>query len=157
MKEILNTSQEMVQLTLFLFFLVTGFGQLILGPLSDQFGRFKVLLASVILFLISSFLCAMVTHVGWLIAYRIVQGLGACGMSVSAFAIVRDAFHGRNSAMVYSFLNAMISVSPILGPIIGVVLASFFPWHSVFYFLSGLAAITLVLVVFLLKKVRRKK
>ena len=100
MKRILNTSQEMVQLTLSLFFLVTGFGQLILGPLSDQFGRYKILFMSVLLFFVGSLLCANAQHIGWLISFRILQGIGACGMFVSAFAIVRDAFSGKKSAMI---------------------------------------------------------
>ena len=152
MRIVLNTSKEMVQLTLSLFFLVTGFGQLILGPLSDQFGRFKILIISVIIFLVSSFLCATANHVLLLIIYRVFQGIGACGMSVTAFAIVRDAYDGRNSAMVYSFLNAMISISPILGPVFGVFLASFFSWHAIFYFLTGLAMITLILVISFVKE-----
>ncbi len=152
MKAILNTSQEMVQLTLSLFFLVTGFGQLILGPLSDQFGRYKILFISVSLFFIGSLLCALSNHIGWLIAFRIIQGFGACGMSVSAFAIVRDAFSGKKSAMIYSFLNAMISISPILGPIIGVLLTAYFPWHAVFYFLAGLGAFTLILTILFIKE-----
>lgn len=152
MKTILNTSQEMVQLTLSLFFLVAGFGQLILGPLSDRFGRYKILFISVILFFIASLLCALSNHIGWLIAFRIIQGTGACGMSVSAFAIVRDAFSGKKSAMIYSFLNAMISISPILGPVIGALLTAYFPWRAVFYFLAGLGALTFALVIFFVKE-----
>ena len=147
MKSLLNTSKEMVQLTLSLFFLITGFGQLILGPLSDALGRYKVLITSVTLFLIGSILCATASHIVPLILYRIIQGIGACGMSVTAFAIVRDVYHGKTSALIYSLLNAMISISPIIGPIIGVMLASFFPWHSVFYFLAILGAITLCLML----------
>jgi len=149
MRQFFDTTPEMVQLTLSLFFLVTGFGQLILGPLSDQFGRYKVLLPSVSLFLVSSLLCANAANIHWLIVFRVLQGTGACGMSVSAFAIVRDAFHGKQSAMIYSFLNGMISISPILGPIIGILLTTIFPWHAVFYFLAILAAgILLVVIVF---------
>ena len=151
MRIVLGTTQEMVQLTLSLFFLVTGFGQLILGPLSDQLGRYKILLASAILFLISSLLCATSISINSLIFYRILQGFGACGLSVTAFAIVRDAFHGKKSAMIYSFLNAMLSISPILGPIIGVVIVSYFPWHGVFYFLAGLGLFTVILVIFFVK------
>ncbi len=147
MRAILHTSKEMVQLTLSLFFLVTGFGQLLLGPLSDAMGRYKVLIGSILLFFIGSLLCATVNHVGLLIFYRIIQGVGACGMSVTAFAIVRDAYHGKTSAMIYSFLNAMISISPIIGPIIGVILAAFFPWHAIFYFLAILGAFTMLLML----------
>ncbi|MDC0535280.1 multidrug effflux MFS transporter [Francisellaceae bacterium] len=151
MKRVLHTSQEMVQLTLSLFFLVTGFGQLILGPLSDQIGRHKVLLISAILFFITSILCANSTSIEPLIIYRIIQGFGACGLSVTAFAIVRDAFSGKTSAMIYSFLNAMLSISPILGPIVGVIIAAYFPWYGVFFFLAGLGLFTTILAIFFIK------
>ncbi|MFZ9035405.1 MAG: multidrug effflux MFS transporter [Francisellaceae bacterium] len=152
MRQALNTNKEMVQLTLSLFFLITGFGQLILGPISDQFGRYKTLITSAVIFLIGSFLCTQVNSVMLLIVYRIIEAIGACGLFVTAFAVVRDAFSGNKSAMIYSFLNAMISISPILGPIIGVMLIRFFSWHSVFYFLTLLGIITLLLLIFLAKE-----
>ena len=147
MRVFFDTTPEVVQLTLSLFFLVTGLGQLILGPLSDQFGRCKILLPSVILFLIASLLCANANHITWLIVFRVLQAIGTCGMSVTAFAIVRDAFHGKQSAMIYSFLNGAISISPILGPIIGLGLAAIFPWRAIFYFLAILALMILFVVI----------
>lgn len=152
MKRILSTSEAMVQLTLSLFFLVTGFGQLVLGPLSDQFGRYRILFISVSLFFISSLMCAFSYHVSWLITFRVIQGLGACGMSVSGFAIVRDSFQGKQSAMIYSLLNAMVAISPIIGPMIGILLTTYFSWYSVFYFLAGIGFITLVLVIIFVKE-----
>lgn len=145
MKLYLNTTQQLIQLTLSLYFVVVGAGQLIVGPISDQVGRFKVLVFSALLFILSSYLCATTDSVYNLIGYRVVQGVASCGLSVVAFAIVRDSFDARKSGMIYSALNAMISVSPILGPIIGVGLAMFFTWHAIFYFLTILGVITLAL------------
>ena len=113
MREALNTTQQMVQVTLSLFLVVTGVGQLFLGPLSDQLGRFKVILLSSILFVIGSILCAVSTTIDFLIFSRVIQGLGCCGLSVCAFAIIRDAYSGKTSSMIYSFINAIISISPI--------------------------------------------
>ena len=100
---------------------MTDVGQLFLGPLSDQLGRFRVILLSAILFIIGSVLCA--------------------------FAIIRDAFSGKTNSMVYSFINAIISVSPIIGPLIGVQLAINFHWQSAFVFLTMLAIIAFLIVV----------
>lgn len=161
MKNVLNTSQSMVQLTLSLFLIVTGVGQLFLGPVSDQLGRFKVMIFSSLLFLVGSILCAISQTIGFLIFARVIQALGCCGLSVCAFAIVRDAFSGKQSSMIYSLINAIISISPIVGPIIGVKLALHFPWYSAFIFLAILSAVTFFIVVFFVKESlpveRRKK
>ncbi|AIT09532.1 major facilitator transporter [Candidatus Francisella endociliophora] len=161
MRQSLNTTQQMVQITLSLFLVVTGVGQLFLGPLSDQLGRFKVILISSILFVFGSILCALSSTIEFLIAARVVQGLGCCGLSVCAFAIIRDAYSGKTSSMIYSFINAIISISPIIGPLIGVQLAMHFQWQSAFIFLTGLAFISFLIVVIFVKESlpieRRKK
>ncbi|MDE4940437.1 MFS transporter, partial [Francisella tularensis subsp. holarctica] len=87
-----HTTQQMVQVTLSLFLVVTGVGQLFLGPLSDQLGRFRVILLSAVVFVIGSVLCALSSNIEFLIASIVVQGLGCCGLAVCAFAIIRDAF-----------------------------------------------------------------
>lgn len=161
MQQSLHTTQQMVQITLSLFLIVTGVGQLILGPLSDQIGRFKVILFSSLLFLLGSILCALSTTIEFLIFSRVVQAIGCCGLSVSAFAIIRDAFSGKTSSMIYSLINAIISISPIIGPLIGVQLAVHFKWNSAFILLSILAFMVFLVVVFFVKESlpaeRRKK
>ncbi len=148
----MHTTPFMVQLTLSLFILITGFGQLIIGPLSDMLGRKKLLLISVMFLLIGSLLCANASTIDNLIAFRIIQAIGACGTFVIAFAIVRDAFDGAQSAQIYSFLNCMIAFSPILGPIIGAYLDLQFDWRAPFIFLTILGIITAFLVFFFVKE-----
>ncbi|QIV95405.1 DHA1 family florfenicol/chloramphenicol resistance protein-like MFS transporter [Allofrancisella inopinata] len=161
MKESLQTTQSMVQITLSLFLVVTGVGQLFLGPLSDQFGRFRIILLSSLLFLLGSALCGLSDTISLLIFSRVVQALGCCGLSVVAFAIVRDAFSGKTSSMIYSFINAIISISPIIGPLIGVELAIHFEWQAAFVLLTFLAFLTFLIIVFFVKESlpieRRKK
>ena len=146
------TTPFMVQLTLSLFMLLTGLGQLIVGPLSDQYGRRRLMLAAAALFATGSLLCALSTGIAQLITFRIIQAIGACGTLVVAFAIVRDAFSETDSAQVYSFLNGTISISPLLGPIIGVWLDVTFNWRAPFGFLFILGVITLSLVVFMVQE-----
>ena len=161
MQQSLHTTQQMVQITLSLFLIVTGVGQLVLGPLSDQIGRFKVILFSSLLFLLGSILCAFSTSIEFLILSRVVQAIGCCGLSVSAFAIIRDAFSGKTSSMIYSLINAIISISPIVGPLIGVQLAMHFEWNSAFILLAILAFLVFMIVIVLVKESlpieRRKK
>ena len=161
MQQSLHTTQQMVQITLSLFLIVTGVGQLILGPLSDQIGRFKVIVFSSLMFLLGSILCAFSTTIEFLIFSRVVQAIGCCGLSVCAFAIIRDAFSGKTSSMIYSLINAIISISPIVGPLIGVQLAVRFEWNSAFILLSIMAFMVFLVVLLLVKESlpveRRKK
>ncbi len=145
--DIMNTTPFMVQLTLSLFILVTGFGQLIIGPLSDSFGRRKLIFISVLLFVFGSALCANATTINSLILFRIIQAIGACGTFVISFAIVRDVFHKEQSAQIYSFLNGMIAFSPLLGPIIGAYLDLHFDWRAPFIFLVVLGTLTAILIL----------
>jgi Bcr/CflA subfamily drug resistance transporter len=128
--------QAVMQLTVSLFLLITGLGQLLFGPISDQIGRRKVLLASILFFIAGSVLCTVSYHITFLIIARIVQALGACGMMVSAFAIVRDLFSGDDCARIYSFLNSTISLSPLLAPLAGGYLAYWISWRASFALLA---------------------
>jgi len=140
-----GVSQSVMQLTVGLFILMTGLGQLIIGPLSDQIGRRKVVLGSVFLLFLGSIVCALSFDMGFLIIGRVIQAFGACGMMVTCFAIVRDVFSEDECGHVYSFLNSTISLSPLLAPVVGGYLAYFFNWRATFAFLGLVAVIIFIL------------
>ncbi len=78
MKEVLHTSQENIQLTLSLFMFMTGLGQLVMGPITDQIGRRSLALLSVALFIVGSGLCALSNTIELLIFARMIQAFGGC-------------------------------------------------------------------------------
>lgn len=143
MSEIFQTTPSLVQLTLSLFLLITGIGQLFIGPLSDQFGRKKVFYISSFFYAFGSLICALSGHISWLILGRVISAFGACGMLVNSFALIRDLYEGNKNAKIYSFLNGAIGISPTFAPMIGGHLYLYFGWQSVFIFLMliGLFAI----------------
>lgn len=141
MKEVLNTSQANIQLTLSLFMFMTGIGQLVFGPITDQFGRRRTAILSVAFFIFGSGLCAMANSIQLLIAARVIQAFGGCGMLVVSFAAVRDQFSGNELAKVYSFLNCAIGMSPLFAPIIGSYLYDWFGWRAGFIFLTIMGVI----------------
>lgn len=145
MTHIFDTTPALVHLTLSLFLLTTGLGQLLIGPLSDQFGRKPIFYAAGTLYALGSFGCVFSAHIGWLILSRFICALGACGMLVNSFALVRDLFTGDDSAKVYSFLNGAIGISPTFAPIIGGYLALYYGWQSIFCFLTFIGLIALVI------------
>lgn len=152
MMSIFHTTQNLVQLTLSLFIGFIGLGELFLGPLSDQIGRFKTSILSASLFAIGGALSAISINITMLIIARIICALGASGLIVVAFAIVRDLFEGNKSAQMFSYLNAAIGISPTFAPIIGSYLAVSYGWSSVFWFLAGLGLVTLAIGLFLIKE-----
>lgn len=133
-----------MQLTVSLYLLITGLLQLILGPLSDQIGRRKVALFSTAMLILGSGVCAIAFNVSFLILGRIIQALGACGMMVSCFAIVRDLFSEEECGRVYSFLNSTIALSPLLAPLAGGYIAYWFNWRISFVFLAIVALIIFI-------------
>jgi len=74
-----NAPFSTAQWLLSIYFIGAGVGQLVLGPLADKFGRRRVILASIVLFIISSLACAVATSINILIFTRLLQGVGACG------------------------------------------------------------------------------
>jgi len=92
--ENLNATSLELQLTLGIFLIGYGFGQLFFGPLSDSLGRRPVLLFGIYLYTIASIACALSTHIDFLILNRLLQALGGCATAVTTRAIVRDS-HSR--------------------------------------------------------------
>ena len=138
MIKIFNTTPALIQLTLSLFLLFTGLGQLLLGPLADRYGRKPLFYASSLCFAIGSFSCTLATDIIALILARVVASIGACGMLVTAFALVRDLFSSDESAKMYSLLNGAVGISPTFAPILGGYLYLYWGWQSVFYCLTGI-------------------
>jgi DHA1 family bicyclomycin/chloramphenicol resistance-like MFS transporter len=150
----LGASPGAVQMTLLIFFLTIGFGQLLVGPLADMFGRKPPLYVGLALFMAGSVGAALAPTVEWLILFRFLQGLGACaGMTVPR-AIVRDLHTGTEAARLMSMLMLVFSISPILAPLTGSLIIDSFGWRGVFWAVTIAAAIALVLLATSLKETR---
>ncbi len=140
---VFNVPVATVQLTLTLFVISFGSAQLMVGPLSDRFGRRPVLLAGLGLYVAASALCALSQSIELLIAARFLQALGCCAAVMIARAIVRDAYAPEHSARVIARASTWISLAPIIGPILGSWLQVTFGWRSAFVALGTFAACVL--------------
>lgn len=139
-----GVDESTMQLTVSLYLFITGLVQLVLGPVSDQIGRRKVALLGIVLLIIGSGVCAIAFNIVFLIFGRIIQALGACGMMVACFAVVRDLFSEEDCARVYSFLNSTIALSPLLAPLAGGYIAYWLNWRASFIFLSFVGVIIFI-------------
>ena len=139
--EIFNVPFSKVQLTLSFFVISFGLTQLIIGPLSDKFGRLPLLYIGLSIYILSSFLCAIVISIDQLIIARFLQAAGCCVAAVIGRSLVRDAFSSENSAKVMARASSWISLAPLFGPILGSYLEVNFGWQSTFIFLATISII----------------
>jgi DHA1 family bicyclomycin/chloramphenicol resistance-like MFS transporter len=136
-----------VQLTLTLFVIGFGGAQLIIGPLSDRFGRRPVLLCGLALYVAASALCGLAQSIEMLIAARFLQALGCCSAVIIARAVVRDAYAPEDSVRVVARASTWLSLAPILGPILGSYLQVTFGWRAAFVALGMLSACVMALAI----------
>jgi MFS transporter, DHA1 family, multidrug resistance protein len=136
----LRTSESAVQLTLTGTLIGLGIGQLIVGPLSDAWGRRRPLLAGIAVHIVASVLCAVAPGVLMLGTLRVLEGFGAAAAAVIAMAVVRDRFAGHTAAAVLSRLILVVGVSPVLAPSVGGLLLRWTDWRGVFLALAVIGA-----------------
>jgi DHA1 family bicyclomycin/chloramphenicol resistance-like MFS transporter len=141
----LGTSDAAVQLTLTGMLAGLAFGQLLIGPLSDAFGRRRPLLAGLVVHALASVLCALAPNVWVLSGVRVLQGFAGAAVSVVALATVRDLFSGVAVARTMSRLMLVIGLAPIIAPSIGGFVLKLTDWRGIFVLL-GAAAVVLVVV-----------
>ena len=148
----LAASPSAVQLTLTGVLVGLAVGQLVIGPLSDIYGRRRPLLAGIMLSVVSSLLCAVAPTILVLDVLRVVQGIGAAAASVVAMAVVRDLFSGRAAASVISRLVMVMALAPVLAPSLGSAVLEVGTWRTVFLVLAGLGVLIGLLAAFGLKE-----
>ncbi len=116
---------------------VTAALQLIIGPLSDRFGRRPVLLAAMVLYTVASLVCALTTDIVVFLAFRVVQGVIIAGWTVS-LAIVRDTKPANEAASTIGYISMVMAVAPMVGPLAGGLLDELFGWRANFIAFSAM-------------------
>jgi DHA1 family bicyclomycin/chloramphenicol resistance-like MFS transporter len=150
----LGTTTGAVQASLMAFFVSLGLGQLIYGPVSDMLGRKAPMYFGLLLFAAGSIGCALAPDINTLIALRFVQGLGACAGMVIPRAVVRDLHTGADAARLTSLLMLVFSICPILAPLAGSLMTEWAGWRSIFWVVTVMAALGVVLLATSLPETR---
>jgi DHA1 family bicyclomycin/chloramphenicol resistance-like MFS transporter len=134
-----------VQQTLSLFLFAFAFMMLFYGTLSDSFGRRPVILVALVLYTMGSVGAALAPSFGWLLAFRVLQGLSAGAGSVIGQAIVQDRFSGAQAQKIMSHIMMVFGLAPAIAPVLGGWLHVTFGWRATFVFLALFGALMLVL------------
>lgn len=150
-----NCNQVEIQTSFTLFLLGLAFCQLVYGSLADRFGRKKVTLFGLTLFIIATLLCAMAETLNQFLLFRLLQAMGGGVGSVVNRAIIADKYNKLEATKVFSTIFPIIGLSAAIGPWIGGYLTYFASWRSVFYFMAGFGALVWLLVLFFLKESRK--
>lgn len=128
----LNASEPQIQLTISAFLAGLTGGMLVYGPLSDHFGRRKLLLIGIVVYLLATMGCFIASSSDYLIKFRFLQGLGAAATSVLARAIVRDIYPITSAARILSIMHVTTMLTILTAPVIGGYLILAFGWRIVF-------------------------
>lgn len=151
---IFDTQVETVQLTLSLYLLGLAVSQLLLGPLSDRFGRKPMLLIGLFITAAASIAAIFSTSIGMLIVFRTVQALGASSGLVIGRAIIRDLYSRERAASMIGLVTTVTVLAPMAAPLIGGILDTHFGWEYTFILTGVLAAAVFVWVLAALEETR---
>lgn len=141
-----NVEQGMVQLTLSSYVIGFAFGQLFYGPMTDSLGRKPVIICGVIVFALAAAGCALSQSIEMLIFMRLLHGLAAASASVVISALMRDIFQKEEFSRMMSFVTLVMTVAPLMAPIVGGWLLIWFSWHATFWVLAAAAVLSVILV-----------
>ncbi|MBF1241998.1 MAG: multidrug effflux MFS transporter [Haemophilus parainfluenzae] len=139
-----ETNASMTQLTLTTAMIGLALGQLLLGPLSDKFGRKKPLIISLVIYIISTVLIVFSPNIETMIVLRVIQGLSSAGSVVISRAIATDLYRGREMTRFFGLLMTINGLAPIISPILGSLLLEYISWKGVFVFLALIGVIVLI-------------
>jgi len=137
-----------VQLTLTTFFVGMALGQLIGGPVSDQRGRRRPLIAAILLMSVASVACALTPSIGIMMAVRLVQGFAGGWAMVIGRAVIVDLATGAELVRVLNVIAGVGGIAPIVGPLLGAVILQLTHWRVSFWVVAALGLV-MVLAVFL--------
>lgn len=124
-------------------------GQLFIGPLTDKYGRKRILVGSMLLFVVASLLCIFSGDIFMFNAMRVLQGLAGAGGIVIAKSMSADMYTGRELASFMALLGAINGIAPVCAPVVGGLMAGVTSWTGVFAVILAVGIVLMVCSMFL--------
>lgn len=138
------TSPAVMQLTVSVYLAASAVLQLILGPLSDRYGRRKIMLISLVIFLGGTLVCMVATSIEVMIFGRIIQAVSVAGM-VLGRAVIRDLYEPARAASMIGYVTMGVAVGPMIAPIFGGIIDEYYGWQANFVLMLGMGISVLLM------------
>ena len=151
-----KTDYAVMQLAISAYLAMTAVLQLIVGPLSDRFGRRPVLIGAVAIFVIATIAAALAPTIEIFMAARLAQAIVVAGFVLSR-AIVRDMVPMEKAASMIGYVTMGMTLVPMVGPLLGGFLQELFGWQSVFWMTAAAGLAVLAIIVLDLKETNRHR
>lgn len=139
-----HTSPALASLSLTTGMIGLAAGQVFIGPLTDKFGRKRILVASMVMFAIASVLCVFAPNIYWFNIMRLFQGVAGAGGIVISKSMATDMFEGKELAKFMAILGSINGIAPVCAPVVGGLMAGLTSWQGVFGLLLGIGLILMV-------------
>ncbi|GAE25612.1 hypothetical protein JCM9140_1618 [Halalkalibacter wakoensis JCM 9140] len=152
-----GSTELVVNLTISIYTLVLALMQMVYGPLVDRFGRKKILIPAILIYIVGSIGAALAPSIWPLILFRAIQASGIAAGSVVATTVIGDLFEGKMLGRSMGTFQMFVSLGPVLGPVVGGLIGGYTTFTNVFWFLSFLGIMLLVVNIYFLKETKTKK
>lgn len=153
----LDAPYASVQMIIPVFIISIGFGQIVMGPLSDRFGRKPIIITGLVIYLIGAVICLFAANIEILLLGRAVQGIGAAVGPVLSRAVLRDNFSGPELARNMALATMLFAVGPIVAPLLGAVILQIGSWRYIFLVIVLFSLGVLLTGVWFLQETNRNK
>jgi DHA1 family bicyclomycin/chloramphenicol resistance-like MFS transporter len=138
-----DTTEAIINLTLVGFFISFSLSLLFYGPISDRFGRKPALTAGISIYILACLICAFADSPSQLVLGRVLQGMGAASAATLSLAMTKDYFEGAERERAMAHLAVIVSLAPMLAPVLGGLILNFGHWSLIFHIQAGLGALAL--------------
>src|SRR5574344_1244947 len=145
LKSYFNTSSSLAQMSLTMSMLSLAIGQIIVGPISDKYGRRRLLIISLIAYIIATILCVISPNIHTFNLMRLLQGMAASGGIVLSRSISTDLYQGPRLTEFLAMIAAINGIAPVFAPVLGGILLSITSWKGIFIVLIFIGIILLAL------------
>lgn len=140
----MHITQDLAEYTLLFWFLGSASMQLFMGPLSDRYGRKIVLLIGCLLYMVSSFVCAITPNIYLFLGARFIQGTSICSMVVAGYAAIHESYDSTQAIKIIALMGSVSILAPAFGPLLGAVIVTYYDWRYIFYVLGFSAIIAML-------------
>ncbi|WP_036181037.1 multidrug effflux MFS transporter [Marinomonas sp. MED121] len=156
MSDYFETSDSMLKFSVTAYFIGFALAQIVFGPLSDAKGRRKVILLGLLIGILGALICFVSQSIWQFLIGRCILGIGMASGIPVARAVLKDLFNGVELSKAASSINMVLALMPLIAPLFGAYLASYYQWQQIFQLVFALSLVVLVLTYYLLPETNPK-